>query len=195
MLQETPTMVAVLMLSSTIRRLGKISRREQTSKLAGITLGSLLIRIEQVSRSHLKHGVNTYHTTNHSSTSQQAIRNVVHRSLGSQDTECCTDKWNLPDMTSDTPKTPITFKTIFMTVLPSMKDRVCLLVAGRLAASTRSILIDLSSLGSRRTMFAYNNVRRLFSATEREGSVRILTEGSIWQMFHPLLHRRRVGRL
>ncbi len=60
----------------------------------------------------------------------------------------------IPDMTSDTPKTPTTFKTVFMTVLPSMKDLVCLLVLGRLEASTRSILIDLSSLGSRCTMFA-----------------------------------------
>lgn len=86
-----------------------------------------------------------------------------NRLSGSQNAICRVDQYGwqsdcrsgtLPDMTSDTPKTPTTFNNVFIKVLPSMKERADLLDGFKSAVLTRSILIINSSLGSRRTIWA-----------------------------------------
>lgn len=82
---------------------------------------------------------------------------------------------DLPDMTSETPRTPITFNSVFMKVLPSMKERADLLQGFKSTDLTRSILIINSSLGSRLTIWACIRTcqrsrlhERLFFLTYRE---------------------------
>lgn len=57
-------------------------------------------------------------------------------------------------MTNDTPNTPTTFNSIFITPLFSRKFLVDLLVVFNSLVMTLSILMVLSSLGSRLTIFA-----------------------------------------
>lgn len=61
---------------------------------------------------------------------------------------------SIPDITSDTPSTPMTFRSVFMKALCSMIDRATLFSRFRSWVLTRCILIVCSSLGSRLTILA-----------------------------------------
>lgn len=61
-------------------------------------------------------------------------------------------------MTNDTPNTPTTFNKAFMNALLSMKFLADLLPVLNSLVLTLSILMPLSSLGSRLTIFAYDTI-------------------------------------
>ena len=63
--------------------------------------------------------------------------------------------WNsIPDIIRDTPRTPTSLRRNFMTVLRSIMFLAVLLPVLSSDVRTLSILTDLSSLGSRRDIFA-----------------------------------------